>query len=302
MKNDPKIASIIVTFNRKELLIEAVEAMKNQTLKPSNIIIIDNNSTDGTFEELEKNGLLGGNVIYKKLDENIGGAGGFSAGVKYALDNLEFDWLSLSDDDAIYDLNYFANLFSNEDEYSKYGGLCGKVQFPDGEVQMEQRRNVTNPNILLSEPVAPETKADIDLASFCGLVVNRDVVEKIGLPREDFFIWMDDTEYSLRIRKEAKILYNPLAFINHKTAKPAPASAGPTKLNWKNYYGYRNSLVTGWAHAENKMVFSLVNLKNYSKIIFGKLRRGDKDSAKVVFTSTVDAIRGNMGISEKYRP
>ncbi|MFQ6366739.1 glycosyltransferase family 2 protein [Lactococcus lactis] len=301
MSKEINIVSIIVTFNRKQLLLEAVKAMMNQTLRPSKIVIIDNDSTDGTFEELVKNNmLLEDLIIYKKLDKNIGGAGGFSEGVKFAMENLNFDWISLSDDDAIYDLKYFENLFNDESKLKGYGALCGKVQFPDGEVQVEQRRILVNHSTLISKPASPELESEIDLASFCGLVVNRKIVENIGLPRADFFIWMDDTEYSLRIIKESKIFYNPSSYITHKTSKST--GEGTQKLSWKNYYGYRNSLVTGWNHTDSKLSFLLINLKNYSKIIFGKLRRGDKHSANVVFNSMVDAILGNMGISNKYHP
>lgn len=296
-----KIVSVIVTFNRKELLIEAVEAMINQTLQPSKIVIIDNNSTDGTFEELLKNDLLDENlIIYKKLDANIGGAGGFSEGVRFAIENLDFDWISLSDDDAIYDLNYFENLFDNRMKFNEFGALCGKVQFPDGEVQVGHRKVLINHHTLTSKPVEPEIQREIDLASFCGLVVNKKIVEKIGLPRADFFIWMDDTEYCLRIIKESKIFYNPSSYIIHKTPKSTTKKGKP--LTWKNYYGYRNSLVTGWNHTDSKLFFSIISLKNYSKSIIGKLIRRDRKSAKVVLNSMTDAITRNMGRSNKYHP
>ena len=92
-----------------------------------------------------KNDLLDENlIIYKKLDANIGGAGGFSEGVRFAIENLDFDWISLSDDDAIYDLNYFENLFDNRMKFNEFGALCGKVQFPDGEVQVGHRKVLIN--------------------------------------------------------------------------------------------------------------------------------------------------------------
>ena len=99
-----KYGSIVVTFNRKELLLEALESLLNQTVAPTRIILIDNHSTDGTKALLAEHHLLDNPLIdYRYLEENIGGAGGFSLGMEIARAKSELDWISLSDDDAIFD-------------------------------------------------------------------------------------------------------------------------------------------------------------------------------------------------------
>lgn len=78
-----KIDAVVVTYNRKALLIECVEAILKQKYAVDKLIIIDNASTDGTEEELKKIEILNRNdVVYKKLEKNIGGAGGFYEGIK----------------------------------------------------------------------------------------------------------------------------------------------------------------------------------------------------------------------------
>ena len=42
--------AVIVTFNRKKSLKKSINSILNQSIKPNNIVLIDNNSTDGTYE------------------------------------------------------------------------------------------------------------------------------------------------------------------------------------------------------------------------------------------------------------
>lgn len=69
------IIAVVVTYNRKQLLLECVDAILKQTYAVKNLLIIDNNSNDGTYEALEQNNFINNEVVkYKKLDKNIGGA------------------------------------------------------------------------------------------------------------------------------------------------------------------------------------------------------------------------------------
>ena len=78
-----KIAAVVVTYNRKELLKECLDALLRQTYSVDSIILIDNASNDGTPEFLKENGYLDNPKIdYVRLPENTGSAGGFYDGVK----------------------------------------------------------------------------------------------------------------------------------------------------------------------------------------------------------------------------
>lgn len=93
-----KIATIVVTYNRKEKLIRCLQHIQDQNLS-TDIIVIDNMSTDGTQEVL-KSLIQNHKIIYKRLEKNIGGAGGFSEGIKYAY-NLGYEYFWVMDDDCM---------------------------------------------------------------------------------------------------------------------------------------------------------------------------------------------------------
>ena len=116
MENGKSICTIIVTFNRKELLLRCLEAVKKQSFTPKSILIVDNASTDGTFEFLVEKEAIGRNNIetdklievshgqhsikYYRLSSNKVGAGGFYTGLKLAHESGEYDAYWLMDDDG----------------------------------------------------------------------------------------------------------------------------------------------------------------------------------------------------------
>jgi len=105
-----RVAAIIVTYNRRDLLLRCIESIKNQSLAPDLIIIVDNASTDGTLQFLKQQVVVGGdNIKIIELNENLGGAGGFCVGIATALE-LNFDWVWLMDDDGYAEIDCLEKL------------------------------------------------------------------------------------------------------------------------------------------------------------------------------------------------
>lgn len=195
MKN--KICTVVVTYNRLALLKDAIEALKMQT-EPSDILVVNNGSTDGTKEYLdEQTDLI---VIHQ---ENLGGAGGFYAGMKYAAEKgYDFAWVM--DDDVIPDVDALKSLKDAYDFLSvkeKVGFLCSTVVnregIPVNNPNVDLKRNKTGDvswNKYLSEGVV-----GVSSATFVSVFVPCSIIFEVGLPYKEFFIWGDDTEYTNRI-------------------------------------------------------------------------------------------------------
>ena len=79
-----KTGCVVVTYNRLELLKQNINALERQTYNLSKIYIVNNCSTDGTGDYLAQ---YANNPLFEiiTLDKNIGGAGGFSIGIKKAV-------------------------------------------------------------------------------------------------------------------------------------------------------------------------------------------------------------------------
>jgi GT2 family glycosyltransferase len=277
------VCAVVVTYNRKDLLIECLEALKKQTRPIQGIYLIDNASTDGTPELLLEKGyiselppqnlkevwekefiiqnLVDGEEIklyYVRMHENTGGAGGFYEGVKRGCER-GYDWLWLMDDDGIPTETALENLMNKTTvlDINKIGFLCSKVLWTDG-----------NPHIMNIPCVKPfingipfniyEEKNIllVELATFVSFLVRRDVVKTVGLPIKEFFIWADDVEYTWRITKKGFVgLYANDSIVVHKS-KSNYSSAGI--YDWRFYYDVRNVLWLHKLHAKKKYIYLLL--------------------------------------------
>ena len=103
-----RVTAVVVTYNRLMLLKECIGALLDQDCEDMDILLVDNHSTDGTIEYI-KSLLDNEKVEALFLENNLGGAGGFYEGIKYAIKN-NTDWLWLMDDDTIPDKNACSEL------------------------------------------------------------------------------------------------------------------------------------------------------------------------------------------------
>lgn len=213
------ICAVVVTYNRKELLMECLESLKEQSRTLDSILIIDNASTDGTPELLLKNryidyvppiGLSEPHELisnknqfpihYIRMHKNIGGAGGFHEGLKRAYEK-GYDWFWLMDDDGIPSPNCLETMLTKK-RFPIIGPLImNNENTAELACQTSVFRNGKKVDILTVEDAykVSEDKVINDYANFfAGLLLSKDVVEKIGYPRKEFFIWGDEAEYSLR--------------------------------------------------------------------------------------------------------
>ena len=299
MNNKETVCAVVVTYNRKELLIECLEALLKQNRPLDAIYLIDNASTDKTPELLLEKGyinelppnsddkpwekefkiknLIDGNIVkvhYVRMNENAGGAGGFYEGVKRAYEK-GYDWLWLMDDDAEPKMDALEKLLSFIDEKqlnpvmvaSKKVGLSGKIQYIHrGYFNLQRLKPVA-----LSADKYQERYTEIGFASFVGPLFSRKVIEKIGFPNKDFFIWFDDVEYSIRANKYGKMYMVSDSVIVHKDgSEDVEVKYLPIQQYWKNYYGIRNRIYILKEHfsVSNSKIIIFVCLKAIIKILF----------------------------------
>lgn len=254
-----KYGVVIVTYNRLELLKECIECVLNQTISAEKIIIVDNASTDGTDSYLKKY-QYDSNFIISFSKENSGGAGGFAKGVEIA-NQLDLDYVLLIDDDAMISLDYIEILmkFMNANQVCP---ACAGSVCTDGNIIADHRKNVSKVGFIFHNCPIEEYKKSMfwcDNISFCGIFIRSNVMRQIGIPHAYYFIWHDDTEYSIRIRKYGKMAVLPQAVLNHKTK--LTFSETPRRYSWKDYYGIRNRLYYLKEHGNfMDQVVNIINL------------------------------------------
>lgn len=300
-----KIVSVVVTYNRKMLLVEALKSLLNQTYSPSKVIVIDNASTDSTQEYLEQNGLLDNKVKYIRLEENLGGSAGFYYGIKHALKE-ESDWICLSDDDAVFNPDYFYRIMQVANENPNIGALTGTVKTNDI-ITYGHRRCVKNKlTLTLEDAHASNYKKkffNVDVFTFVGCLINTKLIAEIGLPEKDYFIWYDDIEYSFRIRKLTEIFNVSDAIVDHRTKLPSQIYS-PT---WKEFYGWRNTYLATIKHSKNAIFASIYSIgcifgQIASSIIKPKYRGFRRYRIKLFFDVLSAVVRNKKGKNFNYLP
>lgn len=308
-----RICTVVVTYNRYELLKECLDSLINQTIL-NTILIVDNASTDGTQNRIEEDGYLSDSqIIYKKLTVNSGGAGGFYFGVKYALDN-NYDYVWLMDDDAEPELNALELLINNLDD-SKYSAYAPKtlIGTKDNHIlsTFGHRGIFDYENCLpafqkaLNIKEYEKDKCEIEMASFVGILIPITSIKKIGLPEKRFFIHHDDTEYSLRLVTLGKILMVNQSVIYHKEKRQEEKIERQFlwfKKNrikyeklWLKYFGLRNSVFIAFKYGKGIKVYYLA-FKLYFDLIKDILLYDDKKWTRLVFAtnSFFDGLRGHF--------
>ena len=298
-----KYSVVIVTYNRLNLLKECLQCVDQQTLKVTEIVLINNCSTDGTAEFLEDYAKNHNYVNFITTEKNLGGSGGFELGIRSVSDNC--DYVLLIDDDAMLDKDFFAEIEKNmENGVEAYSGTIRT----DGKIDTSHRRRLKNPILMIKEDVSEIEYEQpffyYQLASFCGLLVSKKIIDKIGFPKGEYFIWYDDTEYSMRISQLTKIKNINSARINHKTFISTDQS-----LSWKSYYGYRNQIDFGRRFSKFPALFCLFRYTyhRYRVIYYKNKYKKTNDTyylecSKLNQVVIEDSKKGVLGISRVYYP
>lgn len=245
-----KITAVVVTFNRLELLKQGIECLRKQQ-KLTGIIVVNNGSTDGTREWLDAQpGLL---VVHQ---DNVGGSGGFYTGIERAYSEGA-DWIWCMDDDVFPHPDCLDRLLPYTDRPEV--GILSPRRLLEGKVFTHefQHFNFTNPVgslhgcKLAKQQVNQAT--EIVGADFEGPFISRRVVEKIGLPNRELFIFCDDTDYCLRTHLAGfKLLYIPEALMDkHKFFSNDTWTSRNRKKKWKRYYQVRNEAYLNHHYGRN---------------------------------------------------
>lgn len=260
-----KIACVVVTYNRKSLLLNCLKSISQQTYKPTDVFVVDNASTDGTESFLLQEGFLndkcnGISYRYIRLEENIGGAGGFYEGMKRAYEEKRFDAYWVMDDDGLPDKDclFYLQLYLNS--YSYIAPLVLDVDNPI---------NLSFPNKNATTLMDIHSKYGIDGVilnhsnPFNGILYKNDLLSSIGFPKKDMFVWGDECEYDERAKSYG---YFPVTVIKalHKHPKDRMKFYKDifgkkcivfTNSNLRNYCKYRN---TAYLLSKYKTEYALV--------------------------------------------
>lgn len=240
-KASKKVIAVIVTYNRKELLKECINALLDQDYKNCDILIVDNASIDGTQKYISKE-LSNKKVHYVNTGSNLGGAGGFNYGIKEAY-KMGYDYIWIMDDDCIVHNDSLTQLLNADEKLNgNYGFLSSKVLWKDDSLCVMNKQKKTFSKWFKN---FESDLSKISMASFVSLFLKKEIVKELGLPIKEFFIWTDDWEYTRRISRKYNCYYVGNSIVTHKCKENIGASIAtvPEERLERFKYMYRNDVV-----------------------------------------------------------
>ncbi|MDP9173939.1 MAG: glycosyltransferase family 2 protein [Planctomycetota bacterium] len=233
----PKIAAVVVTRNRLKLLQRLLGCLSRQTRKLDAIIVVDVNSDDGTTEFLRA---AGEPIIPVYLTHNAGGAGGFHEGMKRAHED-GFDWLWAMDDDGFPDDTALEKITDRLDQTDAkwINSMVVETENPERLAWVLPYRDGFSEDLKALRALGPIVNGS---SPFNGTLIHRSLIDAIGLPCKELFIWGDEMEFKRRAEGAG---FRTVSITDSMFHHPAPPHGSvttvPLKSFRKYYYKVRNS-------------------------------------------------------------
>jgi GT2 family glycosyltransferase len=243
---NPRIDAVVVTRDRLPKLQACIAALRAQVEAPGRILVVDNQSGDGTRDWLRNQAARDPQIVCEFLEANTGGAGGFHAGIRRAYRDGA-DWVWVMDDDVVPASDCLAALIRSPYFRQHAAGtrtigfLSSRVEWIDGTV------------CLMNIPVGRwpwngafhemDSSLPVVSNSFVSCLISREGIARVGLPVKEFFIWADDTEYTRRLSWHFECFYVDASRAVHDTPAnmlPTYSQVTPDNL-WKYLCDIRNT-------------------------------------------------------------
>lgn len=243
-ENKYKIGIILVNFNGKLYNEQCINSIKLSTYSNYSIYVVDNNSSDNSVEILKEKFRDGITII--ENDDNLGFSCANNIGIKKALDD-GCNYILMLNNDTVIENNMIEEML--DISLKNHGSVVSpKIYYYDNKHIIWSAGG--NINWVKGLPIQYgidkvdsnefSYEREVQFATGCCILIPKGVIEKIGLLSDKYFLYYEDTDYSIRmINGGVKIIYAPNAKMYHKVS----ASTGGSKSKLLIYYMTRNRLL-----------------------------------------------------------
>jgi GT2 family glycosyltransferase len=243
---------IVLNWNGWQDTMECVESCSKLTYPNFQILIVDNGSTDGSVMQLHERFPA---IELLQTGKNLGFAGGNNVGIRHALEQgADYIWLlnndTIVDPSALSELVHIAQLDDNVGIVGSkifYYGKPDVIWFAGGWIRYSTG-NCGHIGQQEKDKDRFEKVTEADYITGCSLLIKSNVINKVGLMDERFFLYYEDADWNLRVKEHKfKIYYVPSSKVWHKVSM-AVGMGSPAA----QYYLTRNSLLFTLKH---KLIF-----------------------------------------------
>jgi GT2 family glycosyltransferase len=323
-----KVCVLTVTYaNRGQFLSQVLKRVL--TFEPIVKVVVINNAS--LYDVGKFAGQLGDDrVTVLSNSENVGSAGGYKQAIDYAYKNIDADFIWLLDDDNVPEENAMQTLLQMWDDIpgqdNKKALFCLR---PDRAVHMKIAKgddpyryylvpdNFMGFNIFRilhnqyyklrdkhSGDSAFKKHIQMPYVPYGGLLFHKTMVDVIGLPNDDFFLYVDDSEYTYRITqsKGAIWLVPSCKVIDVDQSQGIGYKHKPfhshllDQWSFRTYYAVRNRMYFySRVAVQNKLIFKINKALYLAYLFIVSLLSLKTKQYKKLLSAVNDGLNGKLG-------
>lgn len=263
----PKVFIVVLNYNGKDCLAPALASLFKVNYPNFEIILVDNGSSDGSFELAKRHF---SKIIFIRNDHNLGFAAGNNIGIAYAMDRRA-DFVLLLNNDTLVEKDFLLNLIETVEKNKNIGiaspviweGSTSRIWFSGGKINWWRmkafhKRQERRDDYLGSHFI-----------SGCAMLIKAEVIEKIGFLDDNFFLYLEDADFSRRAKKAG---YDLAVSAKSRIRHFEKSEKGKEKVYWLVVSGLiffqKNS--PAWLNPWIYLYVRLRKIKNYFDIKFRK--------------------------------
>ncbi|MEC1526012.1 glycosyltransferase family 2 protein [Neobacillus niacini] len=310
-KKEIPVAVIIINWNSYIDTFECLKSLEKQSYANFHVYLIDNDSTDGSYEKLKKDSQDNHfklEITFIQAGSNLGFAGANNLGIKEAYNNgIEYFWLL--NNDTVVDKDALLNLVNLLNSNKKIGIVGSKIYYFETNIiwfagGLINKFTGKTHHIGIGEQDKGQfnVNKEIDYVTGCSLAFRKELIDTIGYLKEDYFLYYEETDWNLKASKNGwKILYCPESIVYHKVSS---SSGGQGTSPFVQYYKLRNRFImmnrlNRYLYLTN-LLFLIINLIKMSMKIFLMNKNKQMERIWYLHKGFFDALRCKMGKHPDY--
>jgi GT2 family glycosyltransferase/2-polyprenyl-3-methyl-5-hydroxy-6-metoxy-1,4-benzoquinol methylase len=251
--DDPKVAVVVLNWNGQRDTVECIESLRELEYKDYDIIVVDNGSTDDSVRAIRS---IFPNVTLLETHKNLGYTGGNNAGIRHAI-RVGAKYVFVLNNDTVVHRSILRKLI-DASQARPDAGLYGPAIYSyfekDQLLTIGMISRLFCPFEFMEASLEGAAYQEVETLVGCGMLIKREVFERIGYFEESFFLCWEELDFCMRATEAGfRCLAVPDALMWHKVS----ASFGGTASPLLRYFHTRNRLLWGKRHLPLKALIQL---------------------------------------------
>lgn len=196
---------VIVNWNLREDTLACVNSLIEAGAKPDHIVVVDNASTDGSVEALKQT--FNSEMTIIESNQNLGFAAGSNLGAKFAIDQGAV-WVLFLNNDTVVASDLLVELEATTQNYTNFSIIAPIIYYYDQPEIIWHLGDRLVPGTFITinrfrgkkDPGNLPNVVPVDFVTGCGMMVRKDVFDRIGFFDSSFFMYAEEIDYCWRAR------------------------------------------------------------------------------------------------------